>query len=113
MNRILKHYPCNRLSRPNLPKRSPASPKSRPACRSVLRDMAYALRLSLSLKDLISSASRRGGRLAATRREARKLRPPSGRGYNGFYVTPFKIIVAKFLDEIAARIRSCSDWTTV
>lgn len=58
MNRILKHLPCNRLSHSISPKQLPSLPRSRQDVEAMLRDMAYVLHLSRSLKE--SMLARRG-----------------------------------------------------
>jgi hypothetical protein len=53
MNRISNLFPCNRFPRPLSSKRTPRAMRTRPQVEAMLRDMAYVLHLTRSLKESI------------------------------------------------------------
>jgi hypothetical protein len=53
MNRTSILFPRNRFPRPLSSKRTPPSMRTRPQVEAMLRDMAYVLNLSRSLKESI------------------------------------------------------------
>ena len=53
MNRISNRFPCNRFPKPRSSKRMPPLMRTRPQVEEMLRDMAYVLQLTRSLKESI------------------------------------------------------------
>ena len=53
MNRISNLFPCNRFPRPLSSRQMPPVKRTRPEVEAMLRDMAYVLQLTRSLKESI------------------------------------------------------------
>jgi len=60
MNRISNHFPCPRFPRPLSSKRTPPLMRTRPQVEAMLRDLAYVLHLTRSLKESIGARQEEG-----------------------------------------------------
>jgi hypothetical protein len=55
MNRISNRFPCHRFPRPLSSKGTPPVMRTRPQVEAMLRDMAYVLQLTRSVKESIEA----------------------------------------------------------